>query len=69
MFGSCGGFRFGVRIIYGTAVFIKSVFLASFILSNILQITAVTLNHVNKIFSVNLYKARLNAFSDEQDLC
>ena len=23
MFGSCGGFRFGVRIIYGTAVFIK----------------------------------------------
>ena len=26
MFGSCGGFRFGVRIIYGTAVFIKSVF-------------------------------------------
>ena len=25
MFGSCGGFRFGVRIIYGTAVFIKSV--------------------------------------------
>ena len=26
MFGSCGGFRFGFRIIYGTAVFIKSVF-------------------------------------------
>ena len=36
MFGSCGGFRFGVRIIYGTAVFIKSVFKASFSLSNIL---------------------------------
>ena len=26
MFRSCGRFRFGVRIIYGTAVFIKSVF-------------------------------------------
>ena len=33
VFCGCGGFRFSVKVIYGAAVFIKAVFLASFSLS------------------------------------
>ena len=50
MFCGCSRFRFGARVIYGTAVFIESVFLTSFSLSYVLQVTAVTLNYVNEFF-------------------
>ena len=52
MFCSSSRFRFGVRVIYSTAVFIKTVFQASFSFSYVLQITAVTLNQVDEVFSV-----------------
>ena len=52
MFCGCSRFRFGARVIYGTAVFIESVFLTSFSLSYVLQVTAVTLNYVDEVFCV-----------------
>ena len=52
MFGSGGRRGFVIRIIDWAPMFIESVFEGGFSFSYVLQLTAFTLNHVKKIFSV-----------------
>ena len=52
VFRNSSGFRFNVSFVDCTSVFVKSVLETPLSFTYILQITTVTLNHVDHIFSV-----------------
>ena len=52
VFRNSSGFRFNVSFVDCTSVFVKSVLEASLSFTYILQITKVTLSHLDHVFSV-----------------